>query len=308
LDNEDAGERERDMGATIIDGKAFAARVRADVAGHVARLKADHGITPGLAVVLVGEDPASQVYVRSKGRQTVEAGMASFEHKLDAGTSEADLLALIDRLNGDPAVHGILVQLPLPRHLNADLVINRIDPAKDVDGFHISNVGLLGTGQKSMVPCTPLGCLMLLRDHHGSLAGMEAVVVGRSNIVGKPMAQLLLGESCTVTIAHSRTRDLAEVCRRADILVAAVGRPEMLTAAHVKPGATVIDVGINRIEQGGKTKLVGDVDYASAAEVAGAITPVPGGVGPMTIACLLANTLTACCRMNGLTEPEGLTV
>ena len=296
------------MGATIIDGKAFAARVRADVASHVARLKADHGITPGLAVVLVGEDPASQVYVRSKGKQTVEAGMASFEHKLDAGTSEADLLALIDRLNGDPAVHGILVQLPLPKHLNADLVINRIDPAKDVDGFHISNVGLLGTGQKSMVPCTPLGCLMMLRDHHGSLAGMEAVVVGRSNIVGKPMAQLLLGESCTVTIAHSRTRDLAEVCRRADILVAAVGRPEMLNAAHVKPGATVIDVGINRIEQDGKTRLVGDVDYASAAEVAGAITPVPGGVGPMTIACLLANTLTACCRMNRLTEPEGLTV
>ena len=296
------------MGATIIDGKAFAARVRADVASHVARLKADHGITPGLAVVLVGEDPASQVYVRSKGKQTVEAGMASFEHKLDAGTSEADLLALIDRLNGDPAVHGILVQLPLPKHLNADLVINRIDPAKDVDGFHISNVGLLGTGQKSMVPCTPLGCLMMLRDHHGSLAGMEAVVVGRSNIVGKPMAQLLLGESCTVTIAHSRTRDLAEVCRRADILVAAVGRPEMLNAAHVKPGATVIDVGINRIERDGKTKLVGDVDYASAAEVAGAITPVPGGVGPMTIACLLANTLTACCRMNGLTEPERLTV
>ena len=296
------------MGATIIDGKAFAARVRADVAGHVARLKADHGITPGLAVVLVGEDPASQVYVRSKGKQTVEAGMASFEHKLDAATSEADLLALIDRLNGDPAVHGILVQLPLPKHLNADLVINRIDPAKDVDGFHISNVGLLGTGQKSMVPCTPLGCLMMLRDHHGSLAGMEAVVVGRSNIVGKPMAQLLLGESCTVTIAHSRTRDLAEVCRRADILVAAVGRPEMLNAAHVKPGATVIDVGINRIEQDGKTRLVGDVDYASAAEVAGAITPVPGGVGPMTIACLLANTLTACCRMNGLTEPERLTV
>ena len=296
------------MGATIIDGKAFAARVRADVAGHVARLKADHGITPGLAVVLVGEDPASQVYVRSKGKQTVEAGMASFEHKLDAGTSEADLLALIDQLNGDPAVHGILVQLPLPKHLNADLVINRIDPAKDVDGFHISNVGLLGTGQKSMVPCTPLGCLMMLRDHHGSLAGMEAVVVGRSNIVGKPMAQLLLGESCTVTIAHSRTRDLAEVCRRADILVAAVGRPEMLNAAHVKPGATVIDVGINRIEQDGKTRLVGDVDYASAAEVAGAITPVPGGVGPMTIACLLANTLTACCRMNGLTEPERLTV
>ena len=294
------------MGATIIDGKAFAARVRADVASHVARLKADHGITPGLAVVLVGEDPASQVYVRSKGKQTVEAGMASFEHKLDAGTSEADLLALIDRLNGDPAVHGILVQLPLPKHLNADLVINRIDPAKDVDGFHISNVGLLGTGQKSMVPCTPLGCLMMLRDHHGSLAGMDAVVVGRSNIVGKPMAQLLLGESCTVTIAHSRTRDLAEVCRRADILVAAVGRPEMITGDMVRPGATVIDVGINRIERDGKTRLVGDVDFASAAEVAGAITPVPGGVGPMTIACLLANTLTACCRINGLAEPEGL--
>ena len=295
------------MTAKIIDGKAFAARVRGQVAEHVARLKAGHGITPGLAVVLVGEDPASQVYVRSKGKQTVEAGMNSYEHKLDADTSEAELLALIGRLNADPAVHGILVQLPLPKHLDSDLVINAIDPAKDVDGFHISNVGLLGTGQKSMVPCTPLGCLMMLRDHHGSLAGMDAVVVGRSNIVGKPMAQLLLGDSCTVTIAHSRTKDLGEVCRRADILVAAVGRPEMIPGDWVKPGATVIDVGINRIERDGKTVLVGDVDFDSAMKAAGAITPVPGGVGPMTIACLLANTLTACCRANGLMEPQGLT-
>tara|TARA_R110002073_G_scaffold100197_2_gene228296 strand:- start:8686 stop:9576 length:891 start_codon:yes stop_codon:yes gene_type:complete len=295
------------MSATIIDGKAFAARVRGQVAEHVQRLKDEHGIVPGLAVVLVGEDPASQVYVRSKGKQTVEVGMNSFEHKLDVDTSEADLLALIGRLNADPAVHGILVQLPLPDHLNSDLVINTIDPAKDVDGFHISNVGLLGTGQKSMVPCTPLGCLMMLRDHHGSLSGLNAVIVGRSNIVGKPMAQLLLGDSCTVTIAHSRTRDLAEVCRRADILVAAVGRPEMVPGDWVKTGATVIDVGINRIERDGKTKLVGDVEFASAAQVAGAITPVPGGVGPMTIACLLANTLTAACRVNGLTEPQGLT-
>jgi methylenetetrahydrofolate dehydrogenase (NADP+)/methenyltetrahydrofolate cyclohydrolase len=281
------------MGAKIIDGKEFAAGVRGRVAEHVARLKADHGITPGLAVVLVGEDPASQVYVRSKGKSTVEAGMNSYEHKLDADTSEATLLALIDALNKDPAVNGILVQLPLPKHLDADLVINAIDPAKDVDGFHISNVGLLGTGQKSMVPCTPLGCLMMLRDHHGSLSGLDAVVVGRSNIVGKPMAQLLLGDSCTVTIAHSRTKDLAEVCRRADILVAAVGRPEMIPGDWVKPGATVIDVGINRIERDGKTRLVGDVHYASCAEVAGAITPVPGGVGPMTIAMLLSNTLKA---------------
>lgn len=295
------------MTAKRIDGKAFAAGVRARGAEEGARLKEGHGIVPGLAVVLVGEDPASQVYVGAKGKQTVEVGMASFEHRLPAGTSEAELLALIDRLNHDPAVHGILVQLPLPAHLNADLVINALDPAKDVDGFHISNVGRLGTGQKSMVPCTPLGCLMMLRDHLGALSGLNAVVVGRSNIVGKPMAQLLLGESCTVTIAHSRTRDLAAVCRGADILVAAVGRPEMITGDFVKPGATVIDVGINRIERDGKTKLVGDVDYASAAEVAGAITPVPGGVGPMTIACLLANTLTACCRANGLPEPQGLT-
>ena len=295
------------MTAKIIDGKAFAARVRGEVAAHVARLKADRGITPGLAVVLVGEDPASEVYVRSKGKSTLEAGMNSYEHRLPAETSEAELLALIARLNADPAVNGILVQLPLPKHLNADLVINAIDPAKDVDGFHISNVGLLGTGQKAMVPCTPLGCLMMLRDHLGSLAGMEAVVVGRSNIVGKPMAQLLIGDSCTVTVAHSRTRDLGEVCRRADILVAAVGRPEMITGDWVKPGATVIDVGINRVERDGKARLVGDVDFASAAKVAGAITPVPGGVGPMTIACLLANTLTACCRANSLPDPEGLT-
>ena len=294
------------MAAQIIDGKAFAAKVRASVAEHVTALKAK-GVTPGLAVVLVGEDPASQVYVRNKGQQTVEVGMVSFEHKLDASTSEADLLALINRLNNDPKVHGILVQLPLPKHLNSDLVINTIDPAKDVDGFHISNVGLLSTGQKSMVPCTPLGCLMMLRDHHGALAGLDAVIVGRSNIVGKPMAQLLLNDSCTVTIAHSRTKDLQSVCRRADILVAAVGRPEMIPGEWVKPGATVIDVGINRIEREGKAKLVGDVHFESAAKVAGAITPVPGGVGPMTIACLLANTVTACCRSLGLPEPSGLT-
>ena len=299
------------MPANIIDGKAFAARVRDKVADHVTRLKADHGLTPGLAVVLVGEDPASQVYVRSKGKQTVAAGMISIEHKLDADTSEKDLLSVIRQLNADPEIHGILVQLPLPKHLDENLVINSIAPEKDVDGFHISNVGLLGTGQKSMVPCTPLGCLMMLRDYHGSLSGMEAVVIGRSNIVGKPMAQLLLGDSCTVTIAHSRTRDLPGVVRRADIVVAAVGRPEMVSGDWIKPGATVIDVGINRIdapEKGeGKTRLVGDVDFDSCVAVAGAITPVPGGVGPMTIACLLANTVTACCRANGLPEPEGLT-
>ena len=299
------------MTATLIDGKAFAARVRAQVAEHVAHLKDQHGITPGLAVVLVGEDPASQVYVRSKGKQTVEAGMKSVEHKLDADTSEAELLAVVEQLNADPEIHGILVQLPLPDHLDEDLVINSIAPEKDVDGFHISNVGLLGTGQKSMVPCTPLGCLMMLRDYHGSISGMDAVVIGRSNIVGKPMAQLLLGDSCTVTIAHSRTKDLPDVVRRADIVVAAVGRPEMVPGDWIKPGATVIDVGINRLdapEKGeGKTRLVGDVHFESCAEVAGAITPVPGGVGPMTIACLLANTVTACCRANGLAEPEGLT-
>ncbi|MCT4578816.1 bifunctional methylenetetrahydrofolate dehydrogenase/methenyltetrahydrofolate cyclohydrolase FolD [Donghicola sp.] len=304
------------MSATLLDGKAFAATLRSKVSEHVSGLKETHRITPGLAVVLVGEDHASEVYVRNKARQTVETGMQSFEHRLPAETSEADLLALIDQLNNDPAVHGILVQLPLPGHMNADLVINAIEPAKDVDGFHISNVGLLGTGQKAMVPCTPLGCLMLLRDHLGSLSGMNAVVVGRSNIVGKPMAQLLLGDSCTVTIAHSRTKGIEALCRSADILVAAVGRPEMIKGDWIKSGATVIDVGINRIEapekglrEDGtvKTRLVGDVDCDSAVQIAGAITPVPGGVGPMTIACLLANTVTACCRANGLPEPQGLT-
>lgn len=299
------------MTATIIDGKAFAAQVRGQVAQHVTRLKDDHGITPGLAVVLVGADPASEVYVKSKGKMTKEVGMKSVEHRLADTTSEAELLTLIDTLNNDDTIHGILVQLPLPDHLNEDLVISAIDPAKDVDGFHISNVGLLGTGQKSMVPCTPLGCLMMLRDHHGTLSGMDAVVIGRSNIVGKPMAQLLLNDSCTVTIAHSRTKDLAAVVRRADIVIAAVGRPEMVPDDWIKPGATIIDVGINRLdapERGeGKTRLVGDVDFDSCAKVAGAITPVPGGVGPMTIACLLANTVTACCRAHDLPEPEGLT-
>ncbi|GHA50682.1 bifunctional protein FolD [Amylibacter ulvae] len=298
------------MTAKIIDGKEFAAGVRTKVATHVARLKEENHIVPGLAVVLVGEDPASEVYVRNKHKSTLEVGMNSFEHKLPADTSESDLLALIDQLNNDPLVHGILCQLPLPNHLNEELVINSIIPSKDVDGFHISNVGLLGTGQKSMVPCTPLGCLMMLRDHHGSLSGLNAVVVGRSNIVGKPMANLLLRDSCTVTIAHSRTKNIETLCASADIVIAAVGRPEMITGDWIGKSATVIDVGINRIAHPtveGKTKLVGDVHFESAKEKAGAITPVPGGVGPMTIACLLANTLTACCRANGLEEPEGLT-
>ena len=290
----------------FIDGRAFSGGVRSRVAAGVSALSA-HGIVPGLAVVLVGDDPASQVYVRNKAVQTREAGMASFEHRLSVETPQADLMALVARLNADPAVHGILVQLPLPGHMDAEAVIDAIAPEKDVDGFTIGNVGRLGTGQKAMVPCTPLGCLMLLRDRLGDLSGLEAVVVGRSNIVGKPMAQLLLAENCTVTVAHSRTRDLAELCRRADILVAAVGRPRMIRGDWIKPGATVIDVGINRIEEDGRTRLVGDVDFEAALQVAGAITPVPGGVGPMTIACLLANTLTACCRMNGLPEPEGLT-
>ena len=290
------------MTAAIIDGKAFAAGLRARIATEVAAL-ADRGIKPGLAVVLVGEDPASQVYVRSKGRMTVEVGMASFEHCLPDTTPEDELLALIARLNADPAVNGILVQLPLPRHMDEAAVINAIAPEKDVDGFHILNVGRLATGQKAMVPCTPLGCLMLLRDRLGDLAGKRAVVIGRSNIVGKPMAQLLLRDNATVTVAHSRTADLPALCREADILVAAVGRAEFVKGDWIKPGATVIDVGINRTEAG----LVGDVDFASALPVAGAITPVPGGVGPMTIACLLANTLTATARANGLPDPEGLT-
>ena len=291
----------------VIDGKKFAETVRAGVAEQVSWLKDNHNITPGLAVVLVGEDPASQVYVRNKGKQTLEAGMNSYEHKLDTSVSEEKLLTLIHQLNNDSKVHGILVQLPLPDHIQEAAVIDAIDYRKDVDGFHLMNVGLLNTGGDGVVPCTPLGCIMMLKDSLGSLSGKNAVVVGRSNIVGKPMAALLLKESCTVTIAHSRTKDLADVCRSADILVAAVGRPEMIPGDWVKPGAAVIDVGINRIERDGKNKLVGDVDYASCAAVAGAITPVPGGVGPMTIACLLANTVTACCRANGLAEPEGLT-
>ncbi|QPC44400.1 bifunctional methylenetetrahydrofolate dehydrogenase/methenyltetrahydrofolate cyclohydrolase FolD [Kaustia mangrovi] len=298
------------MTAEIIDGKAFAAGLRAQVGEEVAALKARHGLKPGLAVVLVGEDPASQVYVRNKARQTVEVGMASFEHRLDVATPQAELLALVERLNRDPEVHGILVQLPLPDQIDTAKVLDAIDPAKDVDGFHVINAGLLATGQKAMVPCTPLGCYMLLKERIGDLSGLEAVVVGRSNIVGKPMAQLLLQANCTVTVAHSRTRDLPGVCRRADILVAAVGRPEMVRGDWVKPGATVIDVGINRIpapERGeGKHRLVGDVAFEEAREVAGAITPVPGGVGPMTIACLLANTVTAACRAHGVDEPKAL--
>ncbi len=291
--------------ATIIDGKAFAAGLREDIARKVNIIKTEHNLTPGLAVVLVGEDPASQVYVRSKGKQTVEAGMNSFEYKLDADTSEADLLSLIDELNGRDDVHGILVQLPLPKHINEEAVINSVAVEKDVDGFHLSNVGKLSTGAEGIVPCTPLGCIMMLRDHLGDMSGMNAVVVGRSNIVGKPMAALLLAESCTVTITHSRTRDLPAVCREADIVVAAVGRPEMVTGDWIKPGATVIDVGINRIEKDdGTTKLVGDVEFESAEKVAGAITPVPGGVGPMTIACLLYNTLQQACRLNGISVPD----
>ena len=289
------------MTAHLIDGKAFATALRERLTGEIASLKAAHGFTPGLAVVLVGEDPASQVYVRNKGRETLAAGMASFEYKKPADISEGELLALVENLNRDPAIHGILVQLPLPGHIRTDRVLAAIDPAKDVDGFHVINAGLLATGGPGLVPCTPLGCQMLLRDHLGDLSGLEAVIVGRSNIVGKPMAQLLLGDNCTVTIAHSRSRDLAAICRRADILVAAVGRPEMICGDWIKPGATVIDVGINRIAAAeGKTRLVGDVAFAEAVEVAGAITPVPGGVGPMTIACLLANTLTAARRSHGL--------
>jgi methylenetetrahydrofolate dehydrogenase (NADP+)/methenyltetrahydrofolate cyclohydrolase len=296
------------MTATRIDGKAFAAVVRGKIAEHVAKVKSENGITPGLAVVLVGEDPASEVYVRNKGKQTLEVGMNSFEHKLPADVSKEELYALIAKLNADPAVHGILCQFPVPDHLNEQEIVAQIDPAKDVDGLHVVSAGLLASGQKTLVSCTPLGCLMLLRDQLGSLSGMNAVVIGRSNLVGKPMAQLLLGDSCTVTIAHSRTKDLPAVVRQADIVVAAVGRSQMVPGDWIKPGATVIDVGINRIEKPeGGTRLVGDVDYDSCAAVAGAITPVPGGVGPMTIACLLANTLTACCRANNLAEPEGLT-
>ena len=290
----------------IIDGKSFAAALRERVTAEAAKLKASHGIVPGLAAVLVGEDPASQVYVRNKNKQTVEAGMNSLGETLPIDTSEADLLAIIDKLNTDPAVHGILVQLPLPDQIDPHAVIDAIDPAKDVDGFHLRNVGLLATGRGGMVPCTPLGCLMMLEDRLGDLTGLNAVIVGRSNIVGKPMAQLLLGANCTVTIAHSRTRDLPAVCRGADILVAAVGRPQMIKGDWIKPGAMVIDVGINRVPaaEEGKMRLVGDVAFDEAVGHAGAITPVPGGVGPMTIACLLRNTLVAACQQNGIDVPE----
>jgi methylenetetrahydrofolate dehydrogenase (NADP+)/methenyltetrahydrofolate cyclohydrolase len=290
--------------AKIIDGKAIAAELRASIGRRVAVLKEEHGVTPGLAAVLVGENPASQVYVRNKTKQTVEAGMNSFQHTPDADISEEDLLALVRELNADPKVNGILVQLPLPDHIDAQKVLDAVEPAKDVDGFHAVNAGKLWTGGKAMVPCTPLGILMMLKQTLGDLTGKRAVVVGRSNIVGKPVAALLLGEHCTVTMAHSRTRDLPGLCREADILVAAIGRPRMVKGDWIKPGACVIDVGINRIEMPeGKSKLVGDVDFAEAVERAGAITPVPGGVGPMTIACLLLNTLTAACRQHGLDEP-----
>jgi methylenetetrahydrofolate dehydrogenase (NADP+)/methenyltetrahydrofolate cyclohydrolase len=281
--------------AQIIDGKAVAASVRADVAAGVAALKASHGIVPGLAVVLVGEDPASQIYVRNKRRQTIETGMRSIEHKLSADTSQADLLALVEQLNTDDEIHGILVQLPLPGHIDEKRIIAAITPAKDVDGFHPINVGRLSSGDNALVPCTPSGSIILLKSVLPDLSGLNAVIVGRSNIVGKPMAQLLLRENCTVTIAHSRTRDLPQVVRAADIVIAAVGRPEMIKGDWIKPGAIVIDVGINRVPgaEPGKTRLVGDVAFDEAASVAAAITPVPGGVGPMTIACLLKNTLEA---------------
>ncbi|MCD6035246.1 MAG: folD [Rickettsiales bacterium] len=291
--------------AHIIDGKAFAANLREKIAAQVDALKEKHGVTPGLAVVLVGEDPASQVYVRNKGKQTVEAGMRSFEFTLPASTTQEALIAKVEELNQNPEVHGILVQLPLPRHIEEAAVINAVSPEKDVDGFHVINVGRLATGQDSLISCTPLGCLLLLKDTLKDLSGLKALVIGRSNIVGKPMASLLLAESCTVTIAHSRTKDIAEECRKADIIVAAVGKPEFVKGAWIKPGATVIDVGINRITgKDGKPVLVGDVEFETAREVAGAITPVPGGVGPMTIACLLKNTLTAACRQHNITVPN----
>jgi methylenetetrahydrofolate dehydrogenase (NADP+)/methenyltetrahydrofolate cyclohydrolase len=292
------------MTAAIIDGKAIAARLRARVADEVARVKRDHGLLPGLAVVLVGNDPASEVYVRSKHTQTQAAGMASFEHKLPADVSQDDLLALIATLNRDPSVHGILVQLPLPKSISTEAIINAIDPAKDVDGLHPQNAGRLAAGFAALAPCTPLGCIMLTRTVHSSLEGMNAIVIGRSNLVGRPLLQLLLNENATVTIAHSRSRDLPDLVRRADLVYAAVGKPEMVRGDWLKPGATVIDVGINRVTGAdGKSRIVGDVAFDEARAVAGAITPVPGGVGPMTIACLLVNTLRAACAARGLAAP-----
>ncbi len=293
------------MTATIIDGKAIAAELRGKIAGEVARVKSAHGLTPGIAVVLVGQDPASEVYVRTKSKAVAEAGMRAIDRKLPATTSEAELLAVVAELNADPSVHGILVQLPLPAQIDSQKVIATIDPAKDVDGFHPINVGRLASGLPALVPCTPLGCVILAKTVKPSLAGLDAVVIGRSNIVGKPVAQLLLAENATVTITHSKTRDLPAVCRRADLVVAAIGRPEMVRGDWIKPGAIVIDVGINRVPgEGGKSKIVGDVAYAEAAAVASAITPVPGGVGPMTIACLLLNTLRAACAQRGLAAPK----
>lgn len=289
------------MTAYAIDGKAIAAKVRSDVAADVARIKAQHGFVPGLAVVLVGEDPASKVYVRNKAQQTVETGMQSWEYKLDESTSEQALLDLVAKLNADPAVNGILVQMPVPKHIDANKVLELIDPLKDVDGFHPMNVGRLSIGERALAPCTPVGSIILAKSVKHDLSGLDAVVVGRSNIVGKPMAQLLLRENCTVTIAHSRTKDLPDVVRRADLVVAAIGKPEFVKGDWIKPGAIVIDVGINRIvKPDGKGKIVGDVDYASAVQVAGAITPVPGGVGPMTIACLLKNTVEAALMQRGI--------
>ncbi len=290
--------------AKLIDGKKFAEGLRKRIAGAVSELKAQHNLTPGLAVVLVGEDPASKVYVANKAKQTVEVGMHSVEHKLPVTTTEKELLSLIQHLNGDPSIHGILVQMPLPKQIDSAKVLNTISPAKDVDGFHVVNVGRLSTGQEALVACTPTGCIMLAKDALGKLDGINAVVIGRSNIVGKPVAQLLLAENCTVTIAHSKSKDLPAIVRQADLVIAAVGRPEMVKGDWIKPGACVIDVGINRIERDGKNKIVGDCDFASCEKVAGSITPVPGGVGPMTIACLLYNTVRAACAIRDVKVPE----
>ncbi len=290
--------------AKLIDGKAYAEALRGRIALAVASLKKNHNLTPGLAVVLVGEDPASKVYVANKAKQTVEVGMNSWEHKMPADTSEADLLAMVQKLNNDPSVHGILVQMPVPKHIDSAKVLNTIDPAKDVDGFHVVNVGRLSTGQDALTACTPVGCVMLAKATLGKLDGLNAVVIGRSNIVGKPVAQLLLAENCTVTIAHSKSKDLPAIVRGADLVIAAVGRAEMVKGDWIKPGACVIDVGINRIKRDGKNKLVGDCDFASCEKVAGSITPVPGGVGPMTIACLLHNTVKAACAIKRIKTPE----